>query len=95
MKSEHIYFDNVINEAFALYQYNEGGSVVALFINNSMSNEFISDAGRLLLIFSNIISNAIKYLNQNEPISFLKVDISGYDNQVIIILEDNGNGIDE
>jgi PAS domain S-box-containing protein len=53
-----------------------------------------SDKLRMKIIFSNIISNAYKYLN-HEVDSFLKIDVRLTRNGLELLFEDNGIGIKE
>ncbi len=95
LELEKIDFEAVINAAFELHQYMKGANNIRMIVNNKYQGEFVSDSNRLLLIFSNIISNAIKYQNPNEADPFLKIDISGDNKKATIVIEDNGEGIDE
>ena len=54
-----------------------------------------SDSLRLNIIFSNIISNAIKYQNFEAERSYLKINIEVESDQVHIQFKDNGQGIGE
>jgi signal transduction histidine kinase len=57
--------------------------------------EFYSDAFRLKIIFSNLISNAIKYQDFNKPESTLSIRVDFHPDQAVIHMEDNGTGIDQ
>ncbi len=95
LEVEKIDFETIINAAFDLHQYMKGANNIRLILNNKFEGDFVSDSNRLLLIFSNIISNAIKYQNPNEADPFLKIDISGTFKKATIVIEDNGEGINE
>lgn len=56
-------------------------------------NSFVSDPLRLKIIFSNIISNAYKYINPNAATSFLKIEAKFTPYTLTITFEDNGIGI--
>ncbi len=55
---------------------------------------FCSDVFRLRIIFSNLISNAIKYQDFNKPQSRLDITVEITPAQVVIRCADNGVGID-
>jgi PAS domain S-box-containing protein len=57
--------------------------------------EIYSDVFRLKIIFSNLISNAIKYQDYNKKESRLTIDVQPAGQQVIITFTDNGVGIDQ
>ena len=58
--------------------------------------DVMGDASQLQRVFLNLISNAIKFRKQDEP---LKIDISAYkhedNNEYVFIVKDNGIGIEE
>ena len=95
MDSSVIDFKAIITESFALRQYMDGAKDLDLIINVNVEGDFISDKNRLLLIFGNIISNAIKYRKLDETRPFLKIMVVGNSREVDIVVEDNGEGIKE
>jgi signal transduction histidine kinase len=54
--------------------------------------KFFSDSSRLLIIFNNIISNAVSYRDK-EKNSFIKVDVLVRSDKAVIKFIDNGIGI--
>jgi signal transduction histidine kinase len=54
----------------------------------------ISDAYRLHIIISNLISNAIKYSDPLKQTKVIRLDVSANDSQVTLTLADNGVGIE-
>ena len=54
-----------------------------------------ADETRLKMVFSNIISNSIKYRNKNIKKSWIKIQANVVSEQVEIEIEDNGIGIDK
>jgi signal transduction histidine kinase len=57
--------------------------------------ELYSDYYRISVILINLISNAIKYLDQNKPESYLILEVEINEGELKIHLEDNGIGIAE
>ena len=55
--------------------------------------EFIGDAFRLKIIFENLISNAIKYQNPSSEIKKIDVAVEMIDDNLHIVISDNGIGI--
>lgn len=75
-------------------EYLDNFSKVRTFVTiNDEDQSFISDPLRLKIIFSNIISNAYKYINPAEEISFLKIEARFTPSRLIVAFEDNGIGI--
>jgi signal transduction histidine kinase len=56
---------------------------------------FYSDAFRLRIIFKNLISNAIKYMNLRRPDNFIWFTIDTDANAMQLKVQDNGIGIDQ
>jgi PAS domain S-box-containing protein len=57
--------------------------------------ELYADVFRLKIIFSNLVSNAIKYQDFNKPESRLTIEVKPEGDQLIITFTDNGVGIDQ
>ncbi len=66
---------------------------VSTFIKGS--EEFSGDRMRIGIIFKNLISNAICYLNPHANPSFLQIDINVSESEATVIFEDNGVGIQD
>lgn len=54
-----------------------------------------SDLTRVRIILNNIISNAIKYRSFNREESYIKIKAEVLENQALITIEDNGEGIEK
>ncbi|RKR12045.1 phospho-acceptor domain-containing protein [Flavobacterium sp. 90] len=54
-----------------------------------------SDKNRLITIFSNLISNAIRYQNPKIPNPFVSIKVDTSQTEINIEIEDNGIGIDK
>lgn len=89
-----INFQQVLDEAFSNLKYMEGAEHFQINLVNNITGTFHSDYKRLLVIFSNQISNAIKYSKKSGN-DYLNIEISGAANKSIIIkFIDNGIGIE-
>jgi signal transduction histidine kinase len=71
----------------------EDAESVRSIINIEASEAFYSDYSRLLIIFNNIIANAVRYRDKWKNDSFLKIDIQVSAERAMITLSDNGIGI--
>ena len=56
---------------------------------------FFSDRIRLDNIFTNLLSNSLKYYNPDSPNPYVKLTANLVDNGVEIVIEDNGIGIEQ
>ncbi len=54
-----------------------------------------TDATRVRIILNNIISNAIKYRSFHKEYSFINIEVHVNDQEAVISIEDNGDGIEE
>lgn len=91
---EIIDFELLITNCFEQVKYLPNFDLVAKkVIISGDSQSFKNDFFRLDVIFSNIISNAIKYMNTNQEESFFLIDIQVYKSLALVKFKDNGIGI--
>jgi two-component system, sensor histidine kinase and response regulator len=63
-------------------------------INIDQEETFFSDASKLRVILSNLISNAVKFQKEDALEKIVSINIKVHQDKAEIILEDNGIGID-
>lgn len=83
----------LVEEIFENLQYMDSGKNIIKEIEIDDEVPFISDLDRLKIIFSNIISNSIKYCDPVKERSFIAVKIKVSITKVLITISDNGIGI--
>jgi len=89
---EMVNLTSLTKEIIEDFKFTEGVHEIKVSMN--LENiEFFSDPNRLKIILSNLISNAIKYKNGENP--FIKITAHKIKEKVIISIEDNGIGIEE
>jgi signal transduction histidine kinase len=88
-------FDALIGECFDELRYMEGADRLTLRVNVVNQVPFHSDAFRLRIVFKNLISNAIKYMNLRRPDNFIWFSIATDGNALRLRVQDNGIGIDQ
>ena len=91
--SEPIDFTSMIQDTVERLQYLPAACKVDIQYNIREGIDFYSDAYRLQVIFNNLISNAIKYYDPEQPRSYLNIIITSSGNNAVIAIEDNGIGI--
>lgn len=89
-----INFHALVKESIESLRYMQDADAVRSIINITDEKPFYSDHSRLLIIFNNIISNAVRYQDKNKE-SFLQIDISSSCEKTHIAFTDNGVGIAE
>jgi PAS domain S-box-containing protein len=93
-KYEQINLDTLLKDCIAELEYMRNFDRLHINIHIEEDHVF-SDLFRLKIIFSNLISNAIKYQDYNKPQSRLNIQVMPAGNQVVITFADNGVGIDQ
>ncbi|MBD0256168.1 MAG: PAS domain-containing sensor histidine kinase [Cytophagales bacterium] len=88
-------FDALIGECFDELRYMECADRLTLRVNVVNQVPFYSDAFRLRIIFKNLISNAIKYMNLRRPDNFIWFSIATDASTLRLKVQDNGIGIDQ
>lgn len=93
LQPETIHFDTEVRSILKEFhnQYNH----VQAFLTVEGEQKFITDAIRFRTVLRNLISNSLKYHNPYVATPFLKISISNNEDHAIIVVEDNGIGIEE
>ncbi|MEO7991164.1 MAG: HAMP domain-containing sensor histidine kinase [Chryseolinea sp.] len=86
-------FRKIIAESLHSLQFMEDMDRVHITISAEESGLFLSDYNRILSIFNNMISNAVRYRDCNKN-SFLHIDVSIRKGVATLVFTDNGIGID-
>jgi signal transduction histidine kinase len=85
--------EKVVNDSISRLQYMDGSAEILKTIDIVGQSPLYCDAYRLLVIFSNLLSNSIKYRDQKKPQSLIHFYIQVEKNKLIIRVQDNGIGI--
>ncbi|MCV9386378.1 sensor histidine kinase [Reichenbachiella ulvae] len=84
----------VIGEAVSMVQSQLGDVKIACVVDADINESMVSDRGKLLVILSNLISNAHKFCDANN--GQVNVDLTkNSDGQLVFSVSDNGVGISE
>ena len=94
ISSDQIDFQEIVQKCFDDLGYLNGTASVVRKINIE-SGEFLNDKWRISEIFRNLISNAIKYRNQDAAENIIDIDIRINVDGCDITVADNGIGIPE
>jgi len=93
ISEDKIRFDELLVEVIENINNMALASSCKLSFNTDQRDDFVSDRRRINIILSNLISNGIKYRNEQKNDSFVHVQIKVNDKEAIIEVEDNGIGI--
>ncbi len=83
--------DEIVNNVIAQNNYQNKGQVK--FYKELELTQIISDELKLQVILNNLVSNSIKYRDQQKPERWVKVKSYRVDSLAVIEVEDNGLGI--
>jgi PAS domain S-box-containing protein len=91
--SKAIDFNELLTESIDSLKFMEGAEEVRSIREIDTPVPFYSDYSRLLIVFNNIISNAVRYRDARKEDSFLRIKIVANESKAVIRFEDNGVGI--
>ena len=92
-KYEEINFSELLKEVATEVQYNAGANAIALRYEPPTSVVFRGDYTQMKIVLSNLFANAVKYHRLDQTNPYIEVRFSKGDRQVLIEVEDNGEGI--
>ena len=84
-------FNQLVGELIELHTYSDKDTTFNVKIDQA--TKFVGDAFRIEVIFSNLISNAIKYQKSNELNKTVNITIDVNDFEANVSINDNGLGI--
>lgn len=86
-------FKQLVKTYFDAVQYHPNIQKITIKKEILQNVEFRSDVVEVTSIISNVISNSIKYFDEKKQNSFINIKISVNSKQAVIIIKDNGIGI--
>ncbi len=92
IQRDPIDFDEVIKECLDNLKYMENADKVEIRLDIQEEDPFLSDSGRISILFQNLISNAIKYRRMIEG-SYVDIRVKTTIQGAWIEVSDNGKGI--
>jgi signal transduction histidine kinase len=94
IKLEKIDFPKLLFEVVSNFDYMEGAEHTTLLQDIRVNNVPL-DKSRMTVVMNNLISNAIKYRDDSQAQSWIKVSTALVEKCVVITVSDNGQGIAE
>lgn len=95
VKIEEVQLLPLLNEVYNKVIHTELINNVSIYFNLPENFTFFSDAYRLNVIFTNLITNAIRYSDSSREESWVKVSLEHQDNEhFMIAVADNGIGME-
>lgn len=90
---EEVDFEALIQEVIESLSFLEQAKEIQISYVVPENLQFFSDSSRLKMIFTNLVSNAIKYSDPEEENPFISILVEQKDEHVSIQIKDNGIGI--
>lgn len=94
LKIEEVDMREIISESLDRMHYLEGFDHVRQLVSVTQAEPFYCDSYRMTIIFSNLISNSIRYRDTNKIECKLNITATIQDGIAEFVVEDNGIGID-
>ncbi|MEK6477082.1 PAS domain-containing sensor histidine kinase [Catalinimonas sp. 4WD22] len=94
LQKELIDFQRLVDEVFEEQQYDQESSSIKKISKIDHAPDFYSDKRRIRVILRNLISNALRYANLQQPQPFVQVRVEINQEGAQIEITDNGVGID-
>ncbi|MTI25277.1 sensor histidine kinase [Fulvivirga kasyanovii] len=91
---EEVVLIDIIKEAVQNLQYFENSQLISITYEGVEDISFQGDRSRLKIILNNIIANAIKYHNIDQPDPHVEISAENRGHELEIIVKDNGEGIE-
>jgi signal transduction histidine kinase len=92
---ESVDVDSVFHGVIENLHYMEGSKSCEFILEKEPDLELKSDARRIKVIMSNLVSNAIKYQDPKKEKCLVRVKFKKLNNRIELRVEDNGIGISE
>jgi signal transduction histidine kinase len=93
LKIEELDFAKLLDETITDIRFNKGASAIHLEYLPDPSHVFKSDYNQIKIILNNLMTNAVKYHNLNQPNPYIRISFKRVRNAVEIAVQDNGQGI--
>lgn len=95
VKIEPLRLEKLLDDVVTDIKFNKNASAISLEYQGHAAHVFKSDYSQMKIVLCNLIGNAIKYHNLDQPGPYIRVDFKRYEDYVTITVEDNGRGIAE
>lgn len=88
-------WEDLLNETLENFKHFEGADQVNISTHIDQAEDFIADELRIKIVLNNLVSNAIKYRDQQKPDKSINIRINCGPHKTSLEVQDNGIGIAE
>ena len=96
LKMQEIHFTELINDIVTRFKYmTPENRPIDISVDIKQLAPFHSDEGRISIIMSNLISNAIRYGDYTKPNPYIQISVVADAQRAMLTVKDNGIGINK
>jgi signal transduction histidine kinase len=95
VKIEPVRLRDLMDDVITDIKFNKNASAIKLDYQYDPTHVFRSDYSQMKIILCNLMGNAVKYHNLDQPNPYIRVTFERFEDYVEIAVEDNGQGIPE
>ncbi|MFP4290315.1 MAG: PAS domain-containing sensor histidine kinase [Cyclobacteriaceae bacterium] len=95
VRHELIHFGELIEEVFESMSHMENAPQIQKIFKLEQNRPFYSDARRIKVVLSNLVSNAYRYSSTHRRDCFVEINVKVEHEKAIMMVRDNGQGIDK
>ena len=90
---DQVDFLELIEDVYEEQHYDQASRQILKLKDVRQQQYFVSDYKRLRVVLQNLVSNALRYANVNQPEPYVKVSVQTLPGEALLTIEDNGMGI--
>lgn len=94
-RMEELRLKDLVDETITDIKFNKGASAIELDYSPNGTDVFVSDYNQIKIVLNNLLANAVKYHNLDQPKPYIRICFTRNSDLVEITVEDNGQGIPE
>jgi signal transduction histidine kinase len=95
LKMEPVRLKDLVEEVVADLKFSHNAAAITLDYTPDPEHVFTSDYGQMKIVMRNLVGNAVKYHNPDQPNPFIRITFRRFEEFVEIVVSDNGQGIAE
>ncbi len=95
LTKDEIDLETFVTDVVDQYRFSENAERLDISIIVSQQDKFVSDENRLSVIMNNLVSNAIRYMDVEKELPYIKIEVEVTEDDASISVSDNGIGIEQ
>lgn len=95
LAKDKIDLETFVSDIVDQYRFSENAELLSINIDVDQPKAFVSDQNRLSVVMNNLVSNAVRYMDTGKDNSYLNIKVKASASKAVIVVEDNGIGIEK